>query len=238
MSRIVALISSTLTVVLLAASQFEALESAVLNFLGTTDYGFIFVQFRQPILIFLLFVVAFLAVPQDATSHVRTYLRSGWRTVPVRVGRRYWLHPEEILLVLFVVLLGIGFLGLAYERIRQGYLDYGLGYLASNTCSGEHEKVASRATDLLESDLWSKYHREIKVAELRAAQMSKWQASFERQFFVDVQSMKLGELEARVIEHGALFGLNERERDLLIARSGGSATSTINSFAPEAKCRP
>lgn len=236
MTRIVVLISSTLTAVLLAATQFEALESAVLNFLGTTDYGFIFVQFRQPILIFLLVVAAFLAVPENTTSHVRAYIRSGWRTVPIRVGGRYWLHPEEVLLILLLALLCIGSMGLAYERLRQGYLDYGLGYLASKTCIGEHEKVASRAADLLQSDLWSRYRLEIEEAELRALQMSKWQASFERQFFVDLQSMKLDEFQPRVLEHGVLFGLNEREREIIFARGGDSAMSLVNSFALVSKC--
>ena len=194
-------------------------ETKVLSFFGGVDFAFLFRHFRWPLFMVLLLILALSHAPKGSIGRAGEWLRGGWWSSqrPVFRGEAgprswLWLHPEEIVLILVVTALAVVGAITFYGRYRQSFADYGLRYLALESCLGRHDRVAARAKDLQVSNLWRRYRFEIGGAALRAEQMAEWQSAYEWQFRVAERSMTVSEARMRTLERAVLFGLDARER--------------------------
>lgn len=241
MIRTALIAASGLSAVVLAAAHLKTVETLFLSILGGGEYAFLFLHFRTPLFVALFVITAVSQMPHNSLNLVASLLRSGWKSEPRVVWRngsfsRLSLHPEEIIIIVGLVVASISGAYVALDQFRQSYANYGLRYLALHSCLGHHDRVVSRAENLLESRLWNRYRSEIQLVKVRSKLMTDLQERFEQRFDQAIATVGQSEAQSRALEHAVLFGLDVREQAQLEARFGSVILESLNARGVDPNC--
>ncbi|QUS54481.1 hypothetical protein [Pseudovibrio brasiliensis] len=162
----------------LAFSHVESIEPIAIKLLDKFGVTFVFVHFRDLIILLTLVALILSMLPSNWMLKTLKELRKGWLSKPHLVGLRV-VYIEEIALALGAVLLVSGVLFGSYAHLKFSFANFGLNYLATESCDGNHAVVVSRSKILLDDQLWRRYWERIEKAEARSIHLSNWQKSFE-----------------------------------------------------------